>query len=118
MTPRRILIVGGGSSGWMAAAYLDAVLNRDGKRVADIALIESPDVPRIGVGEATIPSINHILSAIGINEIEFLKRVDGTYKQAIKNLHDHKIMAGADMFAARFCGTMNQPPTRAPRKPS
>jgi tryptophan halogenase len=87
MTPRRILIVGGGSSGWMAAAYLDAVLNRDGKRVADIALIESPDVPRIGVGEATIPSINHILSAIGINEIEFLKRVDGTYKQAIKYIN-------------------------------
>ena len=47
-------------------------------------LLESPDVPRIGVGEATIPSITHILSAIGIDEIEFLKRVEGTYKQAIK----------------------------------
>jgi tryptophan halogenase len=68
----------------MSAAYLDAVLNRDGRRVAEIALIESPDVPRIGVGEATIPSINHILSAIGIDELEFLRRVDGTYKQAIK----------------------------------
>ena len=84
MTPRKILIVGGGSSGWMAAAYLDAVLNRDGRKLADISLIESPDVPRIGVGEATIPSINHILAAIGIDEIEFLRRVDGTYKQAIK----------------------------------
>jgi tryptophan halogenase len=39
---------------------------------------------RIGVGEATIPSINHVLAAIGIDELEFLKRVDGTYKQAIK----------------------------------
>jgi tryptophan halogenase len=84
MTPRKILIVGGGSSGWMAAAYLDAVLNRDGRKLADVSLIESPDVPRIGVGEATIPSINHILAAIGIDEIEFLKRTDGTYKQAIK----------------------------------
>ena len=81
---KRVLIVGGGSSGWMAAAYLDAVLNRDGRTVADISLIESPDVPRIGVGEATIPSINHILAAIGIDENEFLKRVDGTFKQAIK----------------------------------
>ena len=84
MSRRRVLIVGGGSSGWMTAAYLDAILNTDGRDPVDISLIESPDVPRIGVGEATIPSINHILSAIGIDEIEFLKRVDGTYKQAIK----------------------------------
>lgn len=81
---KRVLIVGGGSSGWMTAAYLDAVLNRHGKEAIDISVIESPDVPRIGVGEATIPSINHILAAIGIDEIEFIKRVDGTYKQAIK----------------------------------
>jgi tryptophan halogenase len=84
MAARRILIVGGGSSGWMSAAYLDAVLNADGQEPVEIGLIESPDVPRIGVGEATIPSINHILAAIRIDEIEFLRRVDGTYKQAIK----------------------------------
>lgn len=82
--PRKIVIVGGGSAGWMAAAYLDAVLNQQKFRVADITLVESPDVSRIGVGEATIPSINHILAAIGIDEVEFLKRVDGTYKHAIK----------------------------------
>jgi len=87
MIPRKILIVGGGSSGWMTAAYLDAVLNRNGRKLVDISLIESPDVPRIGVGEATIPSINHILAAVGIDEIEFLKRVDGTYKQAIKYIN-------------------------------
>jgi tryptophan halogenase len=84
MTARRLLIVGGGSSGWMTAAYLNAVLGGEGQEPVDISLIESPDVPRIGVGEATIPSINHILSAIGIDEFEFIKRVDGTYKQAIK----------------------------------
>ena len=84
MNPRKILIVGGGSSGWMSAAYIDAVLNREDRKLVDVALIESPDVPRIGVGEATIPSINHILAAIGIDELEFLKKVDGTYKQAIK----------------------------------
>ena len=84
MKARRVLIVGGGSAGWMTAAYLDAVLNGAGPIPVDIALIESPDVPRIGVGEATIPSINHILAAIGIDEVEFMKRVDGTFKQAIK----------------------------------
>lgn len=82
--PKRIVIVGGGSTGWMAAAYLDAALNQSDFRVADIALLESPDIPRIGVGEATIPSIRHVLATIGIDEIEFLKRVDGTFKHAIK----------------------------------
>ena len=68
----------------MAAAYLNSALNRDGRKVADISLIESPDVPRIGVGEATIPNINHILAVIGIDERDFMRRVDGTFKQAIK----------------------------------
>ena len=84
MTPRRLLIVGGGSAGWMAAAYIDAALNRGGRRVVDVTLVESADVPRIGVGEATIPSINHILAVIGLEEREFLRRVDGSFKQAIR----------------------------------
>jgi len=84
MTPRKVLIVGGGSSGWMTAAHLNFALNRDGRKVADISLIESPDVPRIGVGEATVVSIKHILAVVGIQEHEFLRRVDGTFKQAIK----------------------------------
>lgn len=84
MHTKRVLIVGGGSAGWMAAAYLDAVLNYDGRRAVEVSLIESPDVPRIGVGEATIPSINHILAAIGIDEKEFMRRTEATFKQAIK----------------------------------
>ena len=68
----------------MAAAYLDAALNRGEERVADISLVESPDVPRVGVGEATIPNINHILTVIGIDELEFMREVDGTFKQSIK----------------------------------
>jgi len=94
-----VLVVGGGSSGWMAAAYLDAVLNRGGRRKVDISLVESPDVPRIGVGEATIPSINHILAAIGIDELEFLRRVDGTFKQAIKYVH---WLDGSDYYYHTF----------------
>lgn len=82
--PTRVLIVGGGSSGWMAAAYLNAALNHGGLHGADISLVESPDVPRVGVGEATIPNINHILAVIGIDERDFMRRVDGTFKQAIK----------------------------------
>lgn len=84
MQPKRVLIVGGGSAGWIAAAYLNAALNRDGERRADIALVESPDVPRIAVGEATIPNVRHILTVIGIDEIEFMRAVDGTFKQSIR----------------------------------
>jgi hypothetical protein len=78
------LIVAGGSAGWMAAAYINAALNRDGRTVAHVSLIESPDVPRIGVGEATIPNINHVLAVIGIDQHEFMRRVDGTFKQSIE----------------------------------
>ncbi len=81
---KRVLIVGGGSAGWMTAAYLNAALNQDGENAVDISLVESPDLPRIGVGEATIPNINHLLAVVGINEIDFMKRVDGTFKQSIR----------------------------------
>ncbi|HNP36007.1 MAG TPA: tryptophan 7-halogenase [Woeseiaceae bacterium] len=82
--PRKVLVVGGGSTGWIAAAYLDAALNSDGRKIADISLVESPDVPRIGVGEATIPNINHLLAVIGIDPQEFMRRVDGSFKQSIR----------------------------------
>ena len=50
MRTKRVLIVGGGSAGWTAAAYLNAALNIGNRKVAEISLVESPDVPRIGVG--------------------------------------------------------------------
>lgn len=85
MTKRRVLIVGGGSSGWIAAGYLNGALNDRGeKQNVSITLVESPDVPRIAVGEATIPAILHMLEVIGLDEVEFMRAVDATYKQAIK----------------------------------
>jgi tryptophan halogenase len=84
MRTKRVLIVGGGSAGWTTAAYLNAVLNVGEQKVAEISLIESPDVPRIGVGEATIPNINRTLASIGLDEAEFMKAVDGTFKQSIR----------------------------------
>ena len=81
---KKVLVLGGGSSGWTTAAYLNAALNNGGQKNVDITLVESPDVGTIGVGEATIPNINHVLSVIGIDEIDFLKAVDGTFKQSIR----------------------------------
>lgn len=84
MQTKRVLIVGGGSSGWTTAAYLNAVLNAGDQKFVEISLIESPKVPRVGVGEATIPNINLTLACIGIDEAEFMKAVDGTFKQSIR----------------------------------
>ncbi|MCF6194156.1 MAG: tryptophan 7-halogenase [Kangiellaceae bacterium] len=82
---RKVVIVGGGSSGWMAAAYLNGALNQQGKhKVVDITLVESPDIPRISVGEATIPSMRHLLAVIGIDEFDFMKVADASFKQSIK----------------------------------
>lgn len=89
---RRILIVGGGSAGWMSAAYLNGALNKRGTESnVEITLVESLDIPRISVGEATVPSIQHILSVIGVDEAEFMKAADATFKQSIRYqnwLHD------------------------------
>ncbi len=80
-----ILIVGGGTAGWMVAGYLNAQLNqhRNGTRV-QITLVE-PHIPqRIGVGEATIPTLLKTLKTLGIQEREFMASTDATFKQGIK----------------------------------
>lgn len=85
MQKRKILIVGGGSAGWMTAAYLNGALNQRGEspRVT-IELLESPDTPRISVGEATIPSMRHLLAVVGVDELEFMRVTEATFKQSIK----------------------------------
>ena len=71
----------------MTAAYLEAALRNDPRAKIEITVIESPDIPRIGVGEATIPSIAHVLSVIGVNVFEFMRAVEGTFKQSIKHVN-------------------------------
>jgi tryptophan 6-halogenase len=80
-----ITIVGGGTAGWITAAYLNQRLqwgptaNRDVK----ITLIESPSVGTIGVGEATVPTLKGTLRLLGISEPEFIQRTDATFKLGI-----------------------------------
>jgi len=74
-----ILIVGGGSSGWMTAATL--IKKFPNKK---ITLIESPNAPIIGVGESTIGGIKCWTKWLGINDKQFLKHTDGSYKLSIK----------------------------------
>ncbi len=84
MALRRVVIVGGGTAGWITAAYMDAVLNGPRNKVVDITLIESPDVGRIGVGEATVPSLRDTMRTIGVDEADFMRATDATFKQAIR----------------------------------
>jgi len=75
----KILIVGGGSAGWMTAATLvRAFPNKD------ITVIESPNVPTISVGESTIQKIRQWTKFLDINDKEFLAETDGTLKFSIK----------------------------------
>lgn len=80
---KKVLIVGGGSAGWITAAYMNSALNGR-KTMVDITLVESAAIGRIGVGEATVPTIRQVLQSVGISETEFMKKTDATFKQAIR----------------------------------
>jgi tryptophan 7-halogenase len=76
----RIIILGGGSSGWISAAYLSKALKN-----VSITVIESENIARIGVGEATIPSIkNELFDFLEIPEEEWMPKAQGSYKLGIK----------------------------------
>lgn len=82
MKIRKIAIVGGGTAGWMAANHLGVELSRDPD--IEITLIESKDIPVIGVGEGTVPRIKETLKKFGISEVDLLSRCDTTFKTGIK----------------------------------
>jgi len=86
MDIRNILIVGGGTAGWLTAAYLARTLATASGGVG-ITLVESPEIGILGVGEGTFPSIRGTLSAIGIDEARFLKGANATFKQGVKFAH-------------------------------
>ncbi|WP_017667710.1 tryptophan halogenase family protein [Sandarakinorhabdus sp. AAP62] len=79
-----IVIVGGGTAGWLTAAFLQNQLPHTLNRPVAITVIEADDIPTVGVGEATIPSIRQTLAACGIEEHLFLKHCGATFKQGIK----------------------------------
>jgi len=81
---KNIAIVGGGSAGWLTACILAKQLNNANDVTTTITLIESADIPPVGVGEGTVPTMRQTLKMIGVNEAEFIQECDVTFKQSIK----------------------------------
>lgn len=78
---RSIAIVGGGTAGWIAASMLARALPGSGLR---ITVIESPEIATVGVGEATIPPMIDLLRFLSIDEADFVRHTQATYKLGIK----------------------------------
>lgn len=90
--PASLVIVGGGTAGWLTAGYIASTIGRN--RPLSITLIEAPDIGIIGVGEATIPTLVSTIRDMGIGEDDFLRNVNGAFKQAIRFqnwLHDPEV---------------------------
>ena len=80
---RRVIVLGGGTAGWLVAATLAAEFDSGPEGIA-VTLIESPDVATIGVGEGTWPSMRSTLLKIGISESDFIRECSASFKQGTR----------------------------------
>ncbi len=80
----RVVIVGGGTAGWLAACRIAAAARPEAPRPIEVTLIELPEVATIGVGEGTWPTMRTTLERIGIDETTFLLACDASFKHGTR----------------------------------
>jgi hypothetical protein len=96
-----VVILGGGTAGWMTAAYLSKAYGRK----VNITLVEAATIPRIGVGEATVPNLQKVFfDFLGIPEEEWMRECNASFKQAVKFVNWRKAPAahGSNHFYHHF----------------
>lgn len=81
---KRIVIVGGGTAGWLTAGVIAAKHRNRMPGGFSVTVVESPNVPIIGVGEGTWPTLRSTLSRIGVSETEFIRQCDASFKQGAR----------------------------------
>ena len=79
---KKIVVVGGGTAGWMAASSLSSFLRSEAN--TEIVLVESSQIGTVGVGEATLPTIRGFNLSLGIDEVDFIKKTRATFKLGIE----------------------------------
>jgi len=79
--PFRVIIVGGGTAGWMSAA---GIRRRLESKDYSVTLIESDDIGTVGVGEATLPHIKIFNDMLGLDEAQFMRETRATFKLGIQ----------------------------------
>src|SRR5436190_22374515 len=81
---KRIVIVGGGTAGWLTAGVIAAKHRARAATGFTVTLVESPNTPIIGVGEGTWPTLRSTLKKIGVSETDFFRECDAAFKQGAK----------------------------------
>lgn len=110
--PKSLAVLGGGTAGWLTAAYLDRTFNTPDRRAISITVVESAGTPRIGVGEATIPSLRELMAYLGVKEMDLVVRTAATLKHGIQfrdwskvgETFFHAFDASAGLRDNRLCG--------------